>query len=155
MTGESAHTTGRKSAHSTRVEIITRGERRRSWSTEQKREIVAESVGTELTPAEVARKHAIGTGQLYTWRRQFLSMQSSLVTREAPQFAKVELMPASSIPDAGGPAASEGQSAYSPPAAPRLDGLIEIVLPGGVLLRMDAHVDGRALRRILAALEGR
>jgi len=52
-------------------------------------------------------------------------------------------------------AASEAPSAYSPPAAPRLDGLIEILLPGGVLLRMDAHVDGRALRRILAALEGR
>jgi hypothetical protein len=33
--------------------------------------------------------------------------------------------------------------------------LIEIVLPSGVSLRVDAHVDGRALRRVLGALEGR
>ena len=63
---ESAHTIGRKSARSGRVEIITRGERRRSWTLEQKREIVLESLGSELTPSEVARKHAISSGQLYT-----------------------------------------------------------------------------------------
>jgi transposase len=39
---------------------------------EQKREIVAESYGTELTPTEVARKHGISSGQLYTWRRELL-----------------------------------------------------------------------------------
>jgi hypothetical protein len=32
----------------------------------QKREIVLESLGSELTPSEVARKHAISSGQLYT-----------------------------------------------------------------------------------------
>src|SRR3712207_7258971 len=50
---ESAHTTGRKSARSRQVEIITRGERRRSWTPEQKREIVAESLGPELSLTEV------------------------------------------------------------------------------------------------------
>ena len=53
---ESAHTIGRKSARSGRVEIITRGKRRRSWTLGQKREIVLESLGPELTPSEVARK---------------------------------------------------------------------------------------------------
>ena len=48
------------------MEIITRGERRRSWTLEQKREIVSESLGSELTPTEVARKHAIISGKLYT-----------------------------------------------------------------------------------------
>jgi transposase len=41
------------------VEVITRGDRRRVWTLEQKREIVAESLGSTLTPAEVARKHGI------------------------------------------------------------------------------------------------
>ena len=41
---ESAHTTGRMSARSRRIEVITRGERRRRWSVEQKREIAAESL---------------------------------------------------------------------------------------------------------------
>ena len=78
---ESAHTTGRKSARNRPIEIITRGERRRSWTLEQKREIVAESLGPELTPTEVARKHAISSGQLYTWRQQLLTMPGAVMER--------------------------------------------------------------------------
>jgi hypothetical protein len=36
-----------------------------------------------------------------------------------------------------------------------MEGLIEIVLPGGVSVRVDAEVDGRALRRVLNALASR
>ena len=39
-------------------------------------------------------------------------------------------------------------------AAPRAEGLIEIVLPGGASARVDAQVDGRALRRCLARWMG-
>jgi transposase len=152
-TAESAHTSSRKSARSARVEIITRGERRRSWSVEQKREIVAESLGPELSPAEVARKHAIGSGQLYTWRRQFLKVQSCTVTRQTPPFAEVELAPASSRP--ADFATMAAPLAHSPAMAPRPDGLIEMLLPGDVVVRVDAHVDGRALRRVLEAVQGR
>jgi transposase len=77
---ESAHTTGRRSARKLRMEVITRGERRRSWSGEQKDQIVAGSLGPELTPTELARKHGISSGQLYTWRQQHLSVQTALVT---------------------------------------------------------------------------
>jgi len=38
---------------------------------------------------------------------------------------------------------------------PRLEGLIKIVLAHGVTLRVDAQVDGRALRGVLAALADR
>ena len=54
---EDAHTIGRKGGRMPQVEVITRGERRRVWTLEQKREIVAESLGSALTPTEVARKH--------------------------------------------------------------------------------------------------
>jgi transposase len=53
-----------------RVEVITRGERRRVWTLEQKREIVSESLGSALTPTEVARKHGISSGLLYGWRQK-------------------------------------------------------------------------------------
>jgi transposase len=151
---EGAHTTSRRSARNLRMEIITRGERRRSWSAEQKDRIVAESLGPDLTPTEVARKHGISSGQLYTWRQQRLSVQTALVTRVAPRFAEVELTPAPSPAEAADPkpvAAPPPSSALSP----RPGGLIEIVLPSGMVVRMDAHVDGRALRRVLGALEGR
>jgi hypothetical protein len=40
-------------------------------------------------------------------------------------------------------------------AASRAKGLIEIVLPGGSVVRVDAHVDDRALRCVFDALCGR
>ena len=138
----SGRTTNRMSARSGRVEILPGAERRRSWTLEQKGEIVSESLGPDLTPTEVARKHGISTGQIYTWRRQLLSGQSAR-RLQTPRFACVELSPSSSTMSPATPA---------PTAAP---GSIEIVLPSGVLVRVDANVDGRALRRVLAALSER
>src|SRR3954447_14792674 len=140
---ESARTSGRTSARTARVEVLSHPERRRSWTVEQKREIVAESLGPDLTPREVARKHGISTGQIYTWRHQLLSFRATMPAQPA-RFASVELAPS--------PAALSSSSTAS---ASRTEGLIEIVLPSGVLVRTDAHVDGRALRRVLAALAER
>jgi transposase len=56
------------------VEVLPRADRRRSWTLEQTREIVSESLGPELTPTEVARKHGLSTGQIYTWRHQLLNV---------------------------------------------------------------------------------
>src|SRR5450759_4982622 len=83
----SGHTSDRMSAHRPRIEVITGVERRRRWSFEQKRAIVMESQLPHASPAAIARKHGIGTGQLYTWRRQLLS--SRLAGAEC--FARVEL----------------------------------------------------------------
>ena len=145
---KSGPTTGRKSAPITRVEVITRGERRRAWTLEQKREIVAESLGPELSATEVARKYGIRTGQLYTWRQQLLAGPNAVIRRAEPRFAEVELTPALSAPELASPRSGPATTA----APPRPEGLIEIVLPGGALVRVDAHVDGRALRRVLSAL---
>ena len=151
QTDQSARTSSHRSARSDRIEIVTRSERRR-WSLEQKREIVAESLGPGLTPTEVARKYAISSGQLYTWRRELLSVQTSIITRATPRFAEVET---ESAPQQMGakPAPTEAHLPCTSTAPPRPDGLIELVMPSGVVVRMDAHVDSRALRRILGALE--
>jgi transposase len=68
---EDVRTIGRKGTGRGRVEVLAR-ERRRTWTPEQKRAIVAESLGSELTPTEVARKYAISSGLLYSWRQQVL-----------------------------------------------------------------------------------
>ena len=151
---QSARTSSDRSARSHRVEIVTRNERRR-WNVEQKREIVAESLGPGLTPTEVARKYAISSGQLYTWRRELLSVQTSIITRATPRFAEVETEPAPPRHMAAQPAPTAAHPPCTSTASPRPDGLIELVMPSGVVVRMDAHVDGRALRRILGALEER
>jgi transposase len=59
---------GHKGSHMTapqRIEVITRGERRRRWSIEEKREIVAESLVPGVRPSEIIHKHGITSGQLY------------------------------------------------------------------------------------------
>ena len=145
---ESGHMTSRRSARSARVEIITRGERRRSWTPEQKHEIVAESYGGDLTPTEVARKHGIGSGQLYTWRREVLGLQAPVVSRATPRFAEVEVTTPL-------PSAASASAAAVVPGAAGMSGCIEIVLPGDVIVRVDAEVDGAALRRVLDALRRR
>ena len=151
---EDAHKIDRKSVRRPRVELITRGERRRRWSIEQKQEIVAESLGRDTTPTEVARKYAISSGLLYTWRQQLLGGQLGSVVRTAPNFAQVEIAGASSQPDMSDRTpASAGLTAVTSLLRP--EGLIEIVLPDGVTLRVDVQVDGCALRRVLGALEGR
>lgn len=148
-----ARTTGHRSARSARVEVLTRAEPRRSWTVEQKREIVAESLGPDLTPSEVARKYRISSGQLYTWRQQLVSLQGGTVPG-APQFAAVELM-AAAPPALPSPPPSEPPALTSPPPSVRPEGLIEIQLLCGVSLRVDAYVDSRALRRVLEVLESR
>jgi transposase len=152
---ENAHKTDRKSVRRPRVELITRGERRRRWSIEQKQEIVAESLSPDTTPTEVARKHAVSSGLLYTWRQQLLAGQLSPAARPAPTFAQVEITgaPGQADPPAPTPMEPAGSAATLP--LPRLEGLIEIVLVDGVTLRVDAQVDGRALRRVLTALDDR
>ena len=84
LEAEDAHKIDRKSVRRPQVELITRGERRRRWSIEQKQEIVAESLGPDTRPTEVARKHAISSGLLYTWRQQLLGAQIAPPARPAP-----------------------------------------------------------------------
>ena len=96
---ESAPKIGHKTGRSPRIEVITRSDRRRTWTLEQKREIVAESLGPALTPTEVARKYSISSGQLYTWRQQVLGGQMTLLSRPTPDFAQVEMTPAPQPPD--------------------------------------------------------
>lgn len=119
----SAHTINRKNASSGQVEVLVRAIRRRSWTPEQKCQIMAESLEPSVTPAEVARRHEIGTGQLYTWRREMVGVQSAVSIRSGPRFAPVELSPAP-LPDRAPVSAALDAS----PSSARAEGLIEIVL---------------------------
>lgn len=114
-------------------------EGRRRWTDAQKRAIAQESLVPGASPTVVARRHGIGTGQLYTWRR------ACAVELSGPGFARVEVeghdVPAPVRPPPSPPGAG--------PMAP-----IEIVLVDGTLLRLDPRLDIHALRRVLTALRG-
>ena len=150
---ESAHTTGRMSARSQRIEVITRGERRRRWSVEQKREIAAESLEPGISPITVARRYGISSGLLYTWRRHLLEGSLGTASRPVAKFARVEVLGMPAQPAPATPSAA--QPAAVPSGTNHMDGMIEIALPDGVSVRVDAQVDSGALRRVLAALARR
>ena len=133
---ESAHTISRKSAPPLRMELIPPGERRRRWTTEQKQVIAAQSLVPGASPTNVARLHGISTGQLYTWRHALKAAQPGAALG---RFARVEVAP---------------QPVAPPDVMARPPGLIEIALSDGTTVRVDAAVDPRALRRVLAALRG-
>jgi transposase len=90
---KSAHTTGRMSARSQRIEVITRGERWRRWSVDQKCEIAAESLELGVSPRTVARRYGISSGLLYTWRRHLLEGSLGItLSQSVAKFARVEVM---------------------------------------------------------------
>jgi transposase-like protein len=134
---QDGRTVARKGIGRGRVEILGR-ERSRNWTAEQKQAIVAERLGSELTPALVARKCAISNGLLYAWRQQVLGGHVSIAAGATLNFAQVELAAAPQTPDGGAPSAAA--VAGAPPAPLSWpNGLIEIVLPTGVLVRVDAR----------------
>ena len=139
---------GRKGALPERIEMRVRPERRRRWSSAAKLAIVRETLAAGSTAQAVADRHGIGTGLIYTWRKQML--RAAMVG-----FAAVEIKP--DVP-AVLPGPVSDMAALPLPLPPAvasssaLPGGIEVELPSGVRLRFGSDVDGPALQRILAAL---
>ena len=146
---EDAPTINRMSVRETPIEVITRGERRRIWTPEQKRDIVVESLEPGGSPIAVARRHGIGSGLLYTWRRQMVEGQLKALLPVPPNFVPVAALPDGSGPAVEPPVPQATASAVLPHDVPAL---IEIVLPDGVAVRVGAAVNEMALRRVLSAL---
>ena len=53
-----------------RVEVLSGPERRRRWSAEQKRSMVAEAFAPGASVCEVARRRDVVAGQIYRWRNE-------------------------------------------------------------------------------------
>jgi transposase len=58
-----------KSEQPRRLEVFTGAGRRRSWTAEQKAEIVAECDASGASVSAVARRHGLTPQQLFGWRR--------------------------------------------------------------------------------------
>ena len=114
--------------------------RRRNWPTEERLRIVRETLEPGTVVQAVADRHGISTGQLYTWRKQMLATAMS-------GFTSVEVVP--DAPPLSAPARP------SEPATADVAGMIEIVLPSGVSIRVTGGADAAVLRMVLVELGGR
>ncbi len=129
------------------MEIITGVERRRRWRCEEKLRIVAEVERPGASFSDVARRHEVSRGLLWTWRRQVRA--GVLAPEPMPVFVPVRIAADAPSPD---------RLALSPPcstpskAAPAEAERIEIALPDGTCIRVGADVGLVALRRVMTAV---
>jgi len=116
--------------------VVRKARSRRRWSEAEKRRLVALTFEAGASVAEVARRHGVNDNLLFNWRRRFGRTAMLPAPRAGPalNFAVVDV-----VPDAGRPGRGNA-------------GLIEIELPGGTRVRVDAAVDEGALARVLSAL---
>ncbi|MGE0447494.1 MAG: transposase [Vicinamibacterales bacterium] len=119
-----------------------RGERRRRrvWSAEEKRRMVAETFAPDASVSLVARRHDVNANMLFTWRRQASAAESS------GSDGAVTFVPATITAEPG---------PMMPPAVPAPAGRMEIALAGGERVIVGPDVDAAALARVIRALSRR
>jgi transposase len=132
---------------------VSRRGRRRRWSAEEKRRIIAESEAPGSSVSLVARRHDLNANQLFTWRRKFRRQPEAGVDRAA--FVPAVIAPDEPLPGEGGPALRATGAGVEESSARRTSGLIEIVLPCGRRVIVDREVSTAALARVLEVLERR
>ena len=129
-----------------RVEIVTRGEVRRSYAPEEKARLLSEATAPGARVSEVARRHGVCASLLHRWRRQAEGRPVRRMPRRAAR-------PAAFVPlllEAGRP---PGPPASAPAASGTADAAIEVVLRNGRMLRVGAGTDAAVVAHLAAALE--
>jgi transposase len=119
------------------VDFAPVGRKRRSWTRDEKRRIVEQSLQEGASIAEVARRHEVNANLLFTWRRK-MGVDSS------EQNDPMAILP---VTIASEPA-PEGR-------CPDAAGQMEIILAEGERIIVWADVETAALSRVLKALSRR
>lgn len=133
------------------LEIVTR---RRKWSPEEKAAFLAEIEAEGGRVSVVARRHGISESLLYNWRAAW---KAAMAMRgpEPMDFVPLGVIGAVAEPSLAFLPTHE-QSIPTPTGGSLADrsGLIEIDLPGGARVRVDASVSEKALARVFRAMKG-
>src|SRR5258708_37900870 len=99
--------------------LLTGPERRRRWSEDERRLILAAAFAPGAIVADISRRYEISTSLIYKWRRQTLAMESGAAF--APAIVVDE--PASAAPEAVAITVEVGRGAR---------GRVSAAAPGGV-----------------------
>ncbi|HVD82661.1 MAG TPA: transposase [Bradyrhizobium sp.] len=133
LVGTGANTgvcTGARDGAMASVEVLAGPERRRRWSIEQKRAIVAAAFKPGAVVRDVARQADVTSSLIYRWRRDLRAAANG--------FAQVLLAPT-------------GDSVTAPPPMPA----IEIELAGNTRVRIPALVSPALAAAVVEALARR
>ncbi len=115
---------------------------RRIWSQSEKLLIVSEAVAPGASICAVARRHNLSSSLLYRWIKYFKADEPV----QRPAFVPVALAP---------PAVATGSAPGAEPSAglSNANGMIEVVLANGRILRIGPDIDLMVLKRIASVLE--
>ncbi len=134
------------------VDILGPSDRRRIWSAQEKAALLAEIDAEGGKVRLVARRHQISESLLYNWRS---ARKAAALALGAPE--NVEFLPVGVIDGArrrSPPMLSRPCSEPAPQQPLPADGKagsIEITLPNGTRINVDASVNEKALSRVLRA----
>jgi transposase-like protein len=148
-----------KEAVLTDVEIIARVERRRKWTAQEKAALLAEVEAEGGKVTVVARRHRIAESVLYNWRAAWKAAAAVMQAPVGAPFIPLGVL-GGSIPQDTAPLAQPELEApeLEPPRSMRASdsgvGAIEIALPNGTRVSVDAFVNEKALSRVLRAMKG-
>lgn len=151
-----------------RMEVITRVERRRQYSDEERAAGLAQCSEPGATVVGVSRRLGISLSLIHTWRKT--QREAERLSAEPMQFISYGMLPEEDVParcqvaptplDGTPPSVAvpveKGRPTpqhlfgTSPHVRP---GTIKIALPSGVQLSVDSFVNEKALARVLRALE--
>lgn len=138
------------------VEIVARVERRRKWTEAEKAALVAEVEAEGGKVSLVARRHGVAESLLYNWRSVCKAAAAARCGSEPLAFMPIGVVGCGD--DGGRALLAAPQAARSERVEGRRPrervGMIELDLPGGTRVRVDAFVNEKALRRVLQALKG-
>jgi transposase len=139
-------------------------ERRRTRSLDERKRIVEEALAPGVSVAAVARRHGLNANLVFKWircsregwrdRRRELAKDKPVVVsppeRDGPAFVPVKLL------ELDTPSAPPRSDVMAKPVRQTRRGArrgaMEISLPNGAKVSLDADVDAEALRRVLLAL---
>jgi transposase len=133
------------------MEILARVERRRKWSIEEKAARIAEveAEGGKVKP--VAQRHRISESLLYNWRAAWKAAAAAAGSSAAIEFVPLGVV---GVADPAASALLPAPAPLSPQQrAEARAGAIEIALPDGSRVSVDAFVNETALLRVLRALK--
>jgi transposase len=148
------------------VSKVGAGAQRRTWSLEERQQIVGEALAAGASVAAVARRHGLNANLVFKWIRRAREgwldrrrtpakdIAASIMSEAesaAPAFVPVKLVELNAV---AAPALTPPPVVTKPVRATRRTqcGMMEISLPNGARVSLDADVDAEALRRVLSVL---
>ena len=128
-----------------RVEIVTRGEARRSYTPDEKARMLTDAAAPGARVLLVAQRHGVSPSLVYRWRRQAAGRAVRKAAPRPPGFVRL-------LVENGEPASGSAPQA-EPVRQDGLAGCVEVVLRNGRVLRVGSAADPAAVARLAAVLE--